>query len=473
MSGQGRGRGNIPNRPQANRGAHRNQPYNSYPHMNQHMAQNNNQNPQSPQMTSPFYHQLPPNLPYVNTPPQQAQMGANPQSAPPPAYTPHPSMAPHPSMGVIGPAPMIPQIYNIDQALQIQTVDSMPEHFAPNFYRFLHRDRTLRQSQIVPGIARISYPQRYAAYGYALHRGGGRYTRLIPADQLPPGIMGSVQTWQSPEGLIILPHTFQPNPEQRRASGRDDELSENLVNAVYYENFRDIDVYGRNHAGEYQPTPNGNIQGFIDSVTNAAGSSMGKPPAPAAQESKKTFCSKYLHQGICAFSHEMPMDKAGLRAIGLNDIPEWWYRRQEEDREERMRAQSLIAQNTSEANAKSSVPGMINHPATSTTPMKDFSEAVDKQEAAEAAEATNNHGRMSGSWRQGRASMSGGHHGYAQNHGPAQEGGREMHSHQTQVRRRTIGGRSAGSPEPRPKKGSGPDGEKWERGRRPSPRPRN
>jgi hypothetical protein len=191
--------------------------------MAQHMAQNQGQTQQQPQMAQaqPFYHQLPPNLPYVHTPPQQPQM-VLPQHLAPQAYTPNPAMA------FAGPQPIIPHIYTIDQALQNQTVESMPEQFAPNFHRFFVKDRRLLQSQIVPGIARIPYAQRYAAYGYALHRGQGRYTRLIPADQLPPAILGSVAPWQSPEGLIILPHTFQPNPEQRRSSGRDEELSTNV-----------------------------------------------------------------------------------------------------------------------------------------------------------------------------------------------------------------------------------------------------
>lgn len=50
------------------------------------------------------------------------------------------------------------------------------------------------------------------SYGYALCRGDGVYTRLIPADHLP--MLESISpTIRSPQGLIILPPTLQEESE--------------------------------------------------------------------------------------------------------------------------------------------------------------------------------------------------------------------------------------------------------------------
>lgn len=70
-------------------------------------------------------------------------------------------------------------------------------------------------STIVPGSVRPTEAQLNTAYGYAIQRQDGSFTRLIRADNLEP-INGIPQS-QGPQGLIIVPEPRQPSPRRQLA----------------------------------------------------------------------------------------------------------------------------------------------------------------------------------------------------------------------------------------------------------------
>lgn len=94
------------------------------------------------------------------------------------------------------------------------TPDSHSNSCAPS--RLSHRDIAALHSNpdlsppqtasLVSGFnASTSIPQRQldSGYAYAVHRGNGAYTRLVPADRIPQ--MVGLPKVQGPEGLIVLP----------------------------------------------------------------------------------------------------------------------------------------------------------------------------------------------------------------------------------------------------------------------------
>jgi hypothetical protein len=141
-------------------------------------------------------------------------------------------------------------------------------------------------------------------YAYALDRGNGQYTRLIPADCLPPSF--NLARIQGPEGLIILSAPRGPPPPE-----------------VFYNTGYDTTqpVIG---TGRPSSQSSDAVQSTIDSIVAS------HPQAP--KKKPKVYCDKWLHEGVCAFAqqgcrykHEMPMDKATQHSVGLfNGLPKWY-----------------------------------------------------------------------------------------------------------------------------------------------------
>ena len=141
-------------------------------------------------------------------------------------------------------------------------------------------------------------------YAYALDRGNGQYTRLIPADCLPPTF--NLTRIQGPEGLIILSAPRGPPPPE-----------------LFYNAGHDTTqpVIG---TGRPSSQSGDAVQSTIDSIVASL------PQAP--KKKPKVYCDKWLHEGVCAFAqqgcrykHEMPMDKATQHAVGLfNGLPKWY-----------------------------------------------------------------------------------------------------------------------------------------------------
>ena len=70
-------------------------------------------------------------------------------------------------------------------------------------------------SSVVPGPAWPNDEQQQVAYGYAIRREDGTYTRLIRADEIATLDLKSIPTSQGPEGLIALPALKLACPERR------------------------------------------------------------------------------------------------------------------------------------------------------------------------------------------------------------------------------------------------------------------
>ncbi|GJC79401.1 hypothetical protein ColLi_02239 [Colletotrichum liriopes] len=144
-------------------------------------------------------------------------------------------------------------------------------------------------------------------YAYCLDRGNGNYTRLIPADLLPP-LVGIPAVQDGTDGMLALPPPQGSDPQN---------MAGNPVQPVVFK--RRID-----HIVASSPTP---------------------PKKP------KIYCDKWVHEGVCAFTqqgckykHEMPLDKATQNSLGLfHGLPAWWKKQQAEL--QRQQSQALLEQN--------------------------------------------------------------------------------------------------------------------------------
>ncbi|KAK1982400.1 hypothetical protein LZ30DRAFT_590642 [Colletotrichum cereale] len=141
-------------------------------------------------------------------------------------------------------------------------------------------------------------------YAYCLDRGNGNFTRLIPADLLPP-LAGIPAVQDGVDGMLVLPLPRGSDPHG---------LSGNPLQPVDFK--RRID-----HIVASSPTP---------------------PKKP------KIYCDKWVHEGVCAFTqqgckykHEMPLDKATQNSLGLfHGLPAWWKKQQAEL--QRQQSQALL-----------------------------------------------------------------------------------------------------------------------------------
>ncbi|KAF7538445.1 hypothetical protein G7Z17_g12625 [Cylindrodendrum hubeiense] len=138
-------------------------------------------------------------------------------------------------------------------------------------------------------------------YAYCLDRGNGQYTRLIPADVLPP--MNEIPARQpGPPGMVILPDLHVAPPQGVAPLNKPVTMKHQIDQIV--------------------------------------------ATSPAVAKKPKVYCDKWIHDGQCAFAqqgckfkHEMPFDKATQHSLGLfQGLPGWWkrlqveLRKQEEDR---------------------------------------------------------------------------------------------------------------------------------------------
>ncbi|KAI8303949.1 Chromatin remodeling factor mit1 [Colletotrichum sp. SAR11_59] len=147
-------------------------------------------------------------------------------------------------------------------------------------------------------------------YAYCLDRGNGNYTRLVPADTLPP-LVGIPAVQHGAEGMLVL-----PSP-------------------------RGLD---------HQNPPGGTIQpvAFKKRIDHIVASSPAPPKKP------KIYCDKWVHEGVCAFTqqgckykHEMPLDKATQHSLGLfHGLPTWWKKQQAELQRQQQQQQQQEASGT-------------------------------------------------------------------------------------------------------------------------------
>ncbi|KAF9882031.1 c-x8-c-x5-c-x3-h type zinc finger protein [Colletotrichum karsti] len=145
-------------------------------------------------------------------------------------------------------------------------------------------------------------------FAYCLDRGNGNYTRLIPADMLPP-LVGIPAVQHGAEGMLVLP--APRGQDAQNPSG-----------------------------GTIQPvtfkTPPPSPAPVSDALQKRIDHIIASSPVPPKKP--KIYCDKWVHEGVCAFTqqgckykHEMPLDKPTQHSLGLfHGLPTWWKKQQAE-----------------------------------------------------------------------------------------------------------------------------------------------
>ncbi|KAI1133303.1 hypothetical protein F5Y10DRAFT_287696 [Nemania abortiva] len=179
---------------------------------------------------------------------------------------------------------------------------------------------------VYPNLGPISDAQLDSSFAYCYDRGNGQYTRLIPADLLPP-LQNIPATQQSCAGMVVI-----PQPRGLPPNGPSGNTEPVVVRSP-----------------PVTPTlPADTIQSRIDNIVAAtppapnhlSGHPGGGPgpssSAPPGQRRPKIYCDKWVHEGLCAFTqqgckykHEMPSDRATQHQLGLfHGYPQWWKKHQ-------------------------------------------------------------------------------------------------------------------------------------------------
>ncbi|KAL6700723.1 hypothetical protein J3F84DRAFT_344237 [Trichoderma pleuroticola] len=130
-------------------------------------------------------------------------------------------------------------------------------------------------------------------YAYYLNRGNGELTRLVPADMLPA--LNEIPP-REPErrGMVVLP-PLRGVPPKGMA-----DMSQTVT-----------------------------VKNQIDRIVATS---------PSIPKKNKVYCDMWIHEGRCAFTqtgckfkHEMPLDEASQKALGLFQGLPAWYRKQQEE----------------------------------------------------------------------------------------------------------------------------------------------
>ncbi|KAI5927438.1 hypothetical protein F4810DRAFT_722608 [Camillea tinctor] len=176
------------------------------------------------------------------------------------------------------------------------------------------------------------------SYAYCYDRGNGQYTRLIPADMLPP-LRDVPALQQNCTNMIIL-----PQPRALPPSGRSSNTEPVLVRSSPTTPTSPTDtIQSRidNIVASTPPTPTHYPQlstTTTSSLTNTGPAGGGGGGGGGPQRRPKIYCDKWVHEGVCAFTqqgckykHEMPFDKLTQHQLGLfHGFPAWWKKRQAE-----------------------------------------------------------------------------------------------------------------------------------------------
>ncbi|KAI2606646.1 hypothetical protein GGR54DRAFT_652334 [Hypoxylon sp. NC1633] len=124
-------------------------------------------------------------------------------------------------------------------------------------------------------------------YAYCFDRGNGQYTRLIPADMLPP-LKNIPALQQDCSRMIVL-----PLPQALPPSTTETADSRSRIDTIVAATSPTASARRPRHRD-------------ADADTNASQS----------QRRHKIYCDKWVHEGVCAFTqqgckykHEMPFDK--------------------------------------------------------------------------------------------------------------------------------------------------------------------
>ncbi|KAI1485048.1 hypothetical protein F5X96DRAFT_691411 [Biscogniauxia mediterranea] len=178
-----------------------------------------------------------------------------------------------------------------------------------------------------PNLGSLGDAQIDTSYAYCYDRGNGQYTRLIPADMLPP-LRDVPAVQQSCSNMIVLPQPRALPPNGRSSNTEPVVVRSRIDNIV----------------ASTPPTPTHNppltttTSSSLTSTGPAGGGPGGGGGGGGPQRRPKIYCDKWVHEGVCAFTqqgckykHEMPFDKVTQHQLGLfHGFPAWWKKRQAE-----------------------------------------------------------------------------------------------------------------------------------------------
>ncbi|KAI0446183.1 hypothetical protein F4803DRAFT_568764 [Xylaria telfairii] len=177
-----------------------------------------------------------------------------------------------------------------------------------------------------PNFGPTSDVQLDSSFAYCYDRGNGQYTRLIPADMLPP--LHNIPALQhNCSGMVVVPqprgvppngHSSNTEPVALRSAPSTPTSSADTIQSR-------ID----NIVAATPPTP-------VHLPGHAGGGPSSSHNAPPGHRRVKVYCDKWVHEGVCAFTqqgckykHEMPTDKVTQHTLGLfHGYPQWWKKHQ-------------------------------------------------------------------------------------------------------------------------------------------------
>ncbi|RYP80909.1 hypothetical protein DL770_006067 [Monosporascus sp. CRB-9-2] len=220
----------------------------------------------------------------------------------------------------------------------------------------------------------FSDAQLDASYAYCFDRGNGQFTRLVPADMLPP--LRDVPAIQHGcAGMLVL-----PLPRATPPGGRSGNANVNTEPVSFRSRIDNIVASTPSTPTHHQaPTPSSTAAGHhshahshshphhhslatpsANPSINTTSTNKNPPPHPGShhhnhhshhhqphhqhhqqqqqQRRPKIYCDKWVHEGVCAFTqqgckykHEMPFDKVTQHQLGLfHGFPAWWKKHQAE-----------------------------------------------------------------------------------------------------------------------------------------------
>ncbi|RYP49252.1 hypothetical protein DL768_005026 [Monosporascus sp. mg162] len=223
----------------------------------------------------------------------------------------------------------------------------------------------------------FSDAQLDASYAYCFDRGNGQFTRLVPADMLPP--LRDVPAIQHGcAGMLVL-----PLPRAAPPGGRSGNANVNTEPVSFRSRIDNIVASTPSTPTHHQaPTSSGTAAGHhshahshshphhnslatpsTNPSINTTSTNKNPPPHPGShhhnhhshhrqphpqhhqhsqqqqqQRRPKIYCDKWVHEGVCAFTqqgckykHEMPFDKVTQHQLGLfHGFPAWWKKHQAE-----------------------------------------------------------------------------------------------------------------------------------------------
>ncbi|KAI0451703.1 hypothetical protein F5B21DRAFT_527640 [Xylaria acuta] len=194
----------------------------------------------------------------------------------------------------------------------------------------------------------ISDAQLDGSFAYCYDRGNGQYTRLIPADMLPP-LQNIPAIQQSCVGMVVVPHPRGLPPNGR--SSNTEPVALRSAPSTPTSSADTIQSRIDNIVASTPPTP-------VHLPGHASGGPSSSHNAPPGHRRVKVYCDKWVHEGVCAFTqqgckykHEMPTDKVTQHILGLfHGYPQWWKKHQADLARQREAPQSEAPKNCGQSN---------------------------------------------------------------------------------------------------------------------------